>query len=276
MSSRVVWVILGDGMDITLGRRALAALAGIVLVAWAPSAHATDFKITSTRIDPKTGGLSGTLHDTYGSGRHTHTFTQSASVGRLELKGTSDGQSVIIDSYCADIFSDLGSGTFTSQSLDALNLSGAKLSQLTTFLENADALVSATMSRTYSAAAQLGVWEILNETGAHYNLTSGSFYVSGTDLTFGGHHQDSAVQVANSWLNNVTNNVWQPIAGAQLGVIDAPHNQAQIFITHHVSAPPTSAVPEPASWTMMIGGFGLIGAMLRRQQRSRNGEFARS
>jgi hypothetical protein len=258
-----------------LGRRALVAFGSIILVAWAPSAHATSFKITSTKIDPTVGGLSGTIKNVTGSGRHQHTFTQTVSIGRLELKGTSDGQSVIIDSYCADIFSDLGTGTFTSQSLDVLDLSDAKLNQLAAFLENADALVSTTKSSKYSAAAQLGVWEILNETTSQYSLTSGSFSASGSALTHGSYYQASVVQVANSWLNNVTNNVWQPIAGAQLGVIDASHNQAQIFITHHASAPP-SAVPEPASWTMMIGGFGLIGAMLRRQRRSGNGQLARS
>jgi PEP-CTERM motif len=28
-----------------------------------------------------------------------------------------------------------------------------------------------------------------------------------------------------------------------------------------------TAVPEPASWAMMIGGFGLIGAAARRRSR---------
>ena len=32
-------------------------------------------------------------------------------------------------------------------------------------------------------------------------------------------------------------------------------------------APPTGAVPEPATWALMIGGFGMAGAMLRRQRR---------
>lgn len=31
--------------------------------------------------------------------------------------------------------------------------------------------------------------------------------------------------------------------------------------------PPSSAVPEPASWALMIAGFGLAGATLRRQRR---------
>jgi len=30
-----------------------------------------------------------------------------------------------------------------------------------------------------------------------------------------------------------------------------------------------SAAPEPASWAMMIGGFGLVGATMRRRQRSK-------
>jgi hypothetical protein len=32
--------------------------------------------------------------------------------------------------------------------------------------------------------------------------------------------------------------------------------------------PPISGVPEPAAWAMMLAGFGLMGAMLRRDQRS--------
>jgi hypothetical protein len=32
------------------------------------------------------------------------------------------------------------------------------------------------------------------------------------------------------------------------------------------AAPPSSDVPEPASWAMMIGGFGLVGAAMRRRR----------
>ena len=31
------------------------------------------------------------------------------------------------------------------------------------------------------------------------------------------------------------------------------------------SVPQTGAVPEPATWAMMIGGFGLIGSLARRR-----------
>lgn len=260
-------------MNMLLGRRALVAVGSVLLAAWAPSAHATNFKITSTRIDPKVGGLSGTIHDTYKSGKHTQTLNQNVSIGRLELKGTSNGKSVTIDSYCVDIFSTLGSGNFSSESLSSLNLSATKLSQLSTFLENADALVSSTKNSTYSAAAQLGVWEILNETGSKYDVTSGSFYASGSDLTHSGYHQDSAVTLANSWLKDVTSNIWKPIPGAQLAMLDAVHNQGQIYVTWTPVGNPSDA-PEPASWMMMISGFGAVGATLRR--RSRSGRLVRS
>jgi len=34
-------------------------------------------------------------------------------------------------------------------------------------------------------------------------------------------------------------------------------------------APPLSAVPEPASWAMMLGGFAFIGGALRRRNMAR-------
>lgn len=36
----------------------------------------------------------------------------------------------------------------------------------------------------------------------------------------------------------------------------------------------TTAVPEPASWAMMIGGFGLIGSAMRRRRTTRTVAFA--
>jgi hypothetical protein len=37
---------------------------------------------------------------------------------------------------------------------------------------------------------------------------------------------------------------------------------------HHVQNMVSGGVPEPASWALMIGGFGMAGAMLRRQRRA--------
>jgi hypothetical protein len=40
------------------------------------------------------------------------------------------------------------------------------------------------------------------------------------------------------------------------------------FVTASSSQTATSAAPEPASWALMVGGFGLVGGAMRRRQRT--------
>ena len=49
---------------------------------------------------------------------------------------------------------------------------------------------------------------------------------------------------------------------------DSLWNSGTVTFTYDgdVVTPPTGAVPEPATWAMMIGGFGLVGGALRRRQ----------
>jgi hypothetical protein len=42
-----------------------------------------------------------------------------------------------------------------------------------------------------------------------------------------------------------------------------------LFGADVVSGNPQPAVPEPASWALMLGGFGLVGTALRSQRRQR-------
>jgi hypothetical protein len=39
-----------------------------------------------------------------------------------------------------------------------------------------------------------------------------------------------------------------------------------LYSTGHAPPPPLQAVPEPASWLMMVGGFGLVGSALRSRK----------
>jgi len=52
-----------------------------------------------------------------------------------------------------------------------------------------------------------------------------------------------------------------------IGTVDArggPPSRLSLNFTGSIDAP---AVPEPASWAMMVVGFGLVGGLARRQQR---------
>lgn len=54
---------------------------------------------------------------------------------------------------------------------------------------------------------------------------------------------------------------------AQAGLNTALTNKSIWFNVNLEPVPPTSPVPEPATWAMMIAGFGLVGATMRRRRR---------
>jgi len=63
-------------------------------------------------------------------------------------------------------------------------------------------------------------------------------------------------------------------AGTTLSALDLHYGGSSgivLYSTHHVTPPPppppvdNGAVPEPASWAMMIAGFGMVGGALRRR-----------
>jgi PEP-CTERM putative exosortase interaction domain len=60
------------------------------------------------------------------------------------------------------------------------------------------------------------------------------------------------------------------IASVKLyGLVDAKGNPLDFNALKQISfnAASASAVPEPASWAMMVGGFGLVGSSLRRRKK---------
>ncbi|MDB5424746.1 MAG: motif putative anchor domain protein [Phenylobacterium sp.] len=52
----------------------------------------------------------------------------------------------------------------------------------------------------------------------------------------------------------------------QLFYWDSNNGDNTQHITASITQPRDGAVPEPATWTLLIGGFGLAGAMLRRRR----------
>lgn len=175
-------------------------------------------------------------------------------MSRFRFTGTENGKAVEFLTYCVAAFTALNTGSFERADIGSVLSDPTRQQQLLTLLTHSDLLLGKETDllarKTISAATQLAVWEILEEQGGTYDTTSGQFY------TVGG-NSDDARALANSYLTQITTGGWTAIAGHKLQVLLSGDQQSQVFLT---------AVPEPASWATMIGGFALAGGMFRRRR----------
>lgn len=255
--------------------RAAVAVAGLVgAVGLASAASATDFSI-NTNVDGgyawvsgSPGYIVGTIHDT-----NTHT-NEGVYIGAIQLTGTyvADPSTGLhtLQVFCVDIHDNLTGGVFTQSSVADLESATSDLNvhytpqqvtDLTKFLASVYSPVGLT-SELMSAAVQLGVWEIISEADDNnWDVTdqSSSFWVEGLD--------PSVTAKANELLAESRN---QSIAGYTLHVLDPNagdgNNQVQAFVTHMSGEQSNLGVPEPATWSMIVMGFGLLGGALRRRK----------
>lgn len=114
----------------------------------------------------------------------------------------------------------------------------------------------------------------------YVNLAAGYYYlgvsVSGNEpvnavnqLLFTANPSSTAVRGPASGLNPTT------LAGFDGNTYDGTPGTYEIDLTGVTFAPSvTAAVPEPAAWTLMIGGLGLAGGALRRRSAKRTGRRA--
>jgi hypothetical protein len=227
------------------------------------AAMAAGFAMMPAAAQASTIMINSTGFDTpgYRTGKITYTPTatvlNNVGIGRLKLSGvdTTTMSAVQYLTFCVDIFHTLGAGLFTTPSLSTYITNPTKLAQLTTLVGNADALIAsagtAALRKDRSAAAQLAVWEIVYENSGLYNVTAGQFNVMNGDSA-------AARTIANTWLGNVSGGSWTAVANKRLGFLYSATNQSQIYLTN---------VPEPATWAMMLVGFGFVGRALRNQSR---------
>ena len=231
-------------------RKLMIATALLAATALTGTANAS-VNISSIAGDP--GYLTGNLSYTPGS-----IVLNGLSIGRFQMNGTTvpGGDPVSYLTYCIDIFHTVHSGLFEIQPLSTLVTDSLRQQQLLALISNTDPLLNSALSlaerQKISAATQLAVWEIAFEGSGTYSLTGGDLKVSG------GTTAAAARALADEYLGKVVSTEWTPVAGQQLELLYSKTNQSQVFLS--------AAVPEPATWAMLIAGFGLVGAATRRRR----------
>lgn len=245
-------------MTVSLGRKLAAlALGAVALAAIPTAASATDFS-----IDTNVTGGKAWISDVPGSAVGSITspgHTGSVYIGAIDLKGQltygAPNTLTTLKTFCIDIAAGLHNGVFKEVLPAEMHVSYSAAQMTNVFKYLVYATGQGITNPLNSAATQLGLWEIITESGPAptWNLSDGAFKVSM------GSGQPDAVGTATTWLNNFsTTNT----GNYTLHVLDpGSGNQIQAFVTE-------SPVPDPASWMTMILGFGAIGGGVRHRRRA--------
>lgn len=169
---------------------------------------------------------------------------QSFSAGGFSMTNVNTGSS--FQAWCVDIFDHLARSTNYTLTSGTTFYSG-DTGKATALSHLASNWLSSVTNSTNSAAFQLAIWEIVNETsGGSYSLTAGNFKARSSG---------AVISAANNMLSNLsgslayTTNVWA-------------QNYAHSTQDLAVFAP----VPEPQTYAMMLAGLGLIGFVARRRK----------
>lgn len=111
-------------------------------------------------------------------------------------------------------------------------------------------------------------------TGTSFNSTGNTFWgLAGTQLS-NNKYSSASVGLSGDSTRNinkatpVTSNVW--LISARIGDVDNYHDGFKLrSISYDLPLVPGGAVPEPATWAMLILGMGVIGGSMRRRTRSK-------
>lgn len=195
------------------------------------------------------------------------TFARTGGTETATLAGTTPGSFL---AFCIEPYESIslnGNYTFESSPLaSAANSSisggigGTRAAQVSSLFGQFAPNLASPMSVLQASALQIALWEIVSELPSNpFDVSSGNtFFTTPASADFA-----AVMDMAQYYLTHVTSDG----SGAQaLGLASLTINGVQDFLVQTDSI----AAPEPGTWLMMLGGFGLVGfAMRRRQVRGR-------
>jgi uncharacterized protein YycO len=187
---------------------------------------------------------------------------------RFDLSGNYVASNALFatQSFCFDVikvlFDTAPDNRFEIMSLSAFSSNVARQNQVAALLIKTQALIdgAATVNDQDRAAVATGmaIWEILYEAGTTGCSVSdiwgdngdGNFFIYGDFVPY--------QATANQYLAKVESGVWTGDTVRIRTLVSVTGNaQNQLFI---------AAIPEPASWAIMVPGFGSIGSFMRRDK----------
>ena len=175
------------------------------------------------------------------------------SLGPQTISGTFNGSLLNATAFCIELTQTSKSGSFEVVSLSSyLNDSGRynNIAKLLSTYGKVGGL-------TNDVALQLAIWELRYDDGE--TVKSGNFEVENMSSGYDTYTNKANSQLAN--LGTINTNL-------QFWVAKAGDKQDLLFVTQ------TPAVPEPATWAMMIIGFAAIGHSMRARRTSTAVSFA--
>jgi len=170
-----------------------------------------------------------------------------------EFSGTLNGRSFL--SFCVDLFQTLKFGkTYTDYSIrnGSAYFGSTKADDIGRLATGYLGLVD---DPTTSAAFQLALWEIINESSGRYDLRKGSFKASGRSAR-------ESISLADSWLANLP-----ATSSYSLEVLASRTHQDVVMFTSAYT-PSASPVPVPGTPALFLAGLlGLLAAVQRPAKR---------